>query len=164
MDPTELLRRRRLHLDRLATTGGALGERAAAVQRADWIARPKGAALRNLLAVLAERGVTIRASSFDAVAVPPDVQLDLLDLASIREHIARLVFVEIKTARQPRVRPDFAGFFFALTEGEIEAAVALADQHCVALFNALTNEMTITTVAEILRRSRSTTMQISVQL
>ena len=78
--------------------------------------------------------------------------------------MAQTVFIEIKTANQPRVKPEFAGFFFALTETEILVAEQLGGRHKVDLYNNLTGELLLTTVSEILGRSRSTNWQVSGQL
>lgn len=85
-----------------------------------WISRPKGPALRSLLTTLAETGISIKPSSFDAVATPEP--LDFLKPGSLRARLPHVTFIEIKTANQTRVQHGFAGFFFALTESEITAA------------------------------------------
>jgi len=127
-----------------------------------WISRPKGPALRSLLSALAETGVTIKASSFDALATPEP--LDFADPDRLRHQLADVTFIEIKTANQARVKPGFDGFFFALTESEISAADQLGARHRVALYNNLTAELLITSVPEIIARSRSMNWQLSVQL
>jgi hypothetical protein len=58
----------------------------------------------------------------------------------------------------------FSGFFFALTESEIAAAELLGHRHRVALFNNLTGELLISSVPDIIARTRSMTWQLSVQL
>jgi len=75
-----------------------------------------------------------------------------------------MTFIEIKTANQGRVRADFSGYFFAFTEGEIEAAEALGNRHKVMLNNNLTGETLLSSVPELLVRARSTTWQLSIQL
>ena len=127
-----------------------------------WISRPKGSPLRALLAALAETGVTIKASSFDALATSEP--LDLASPDRLRDQLSSVTFIEIKTANQARVKPGFDGFFFALTESEISAADQLGARHRVALFNNLTNELLITSVPDIIARSRSMNWQLSVQL
>lgn len=62
------------------------------------------------------------------------------------------------------MKPGFAGFFFALTEGEMAAAEALGSRHRVALFNKLTGELKLSSVQDILARARSSNWQLSVQL
>lgn len=162
MDLFEIIARKRAHLERLANRRGAQGEQAALILMDAWLPRPKGIELKLLLDALAETGVHIKPSSFDAIASL--ARVDFHDRDSLRAQLDSLVFIEIKTANQARVKPGFAGFFFALTEGEIAAAEALGDRHRVALFNNMTGELLLTSVPEILARSRSTNWQVSVQL
>ncbi|RQQ15535.1 hypothetical protein DF107_09070 [Burkholderia stagnalis] len=75
-----------------------------------------------------------------------------------------MMFIEIKTANQKRVRSGFTGFFFALTEGEIAASEVLKERHCVALYNKLSNELLMTSVPAILARAKSMNWQVSIQL
>lgn len=162
LSPLEFIKEKRRHLVRLANQSGSAGEAAALQTMEAWSPRPKGAQLRRLLEALDADGITIKASSFDAMATPDALSFE--DPIALSEQLARTVFIEIKTANQPRVRPGFAGFFFALTEAEILAAEQLGERHRVALFNNLTGELLLTRVSEILRRSRSTNWQVSVQL
>jgi hypothetical protein len=83
---------------------------------------------------------------------------------SIAYNLKEMHFIEIKTASQARVKADFSGFFFALTENEILASEALGEKHKVALYNKHTGDIVLTTVSEILSRARSTTWQVSIQL
>jgi hypothetical protein len=106
--------------------------------------------------------VTIKASSFDALAASEP--LDFTNLERLRRQIGDVTFIEIKAANQPRVQPGFAGFFFALTESEISAADQLGPRHRLALFNNLSGELLITSVPDIIARSRSMNWQLSVQL
>jgi len=162
MTPLEVIRTKRAHLARLANQGGAAGEQAALLSMNHWISRPKGPALRVLLTALAETGVAIKASSFDALATSEP--LDFATPARLREQLSGVTFIEIKTANQARVKPGFDGFFFALTESEISAADQLGSRHRVALYNNLTAELLITSVPDIIARSRSMNWQLSVQL
>jgi hypothetical protein len=164
MGPVDLLRLRREHIDRLAATSGAAGETAAASVAATWVPRPKGADLKRLIATLADKDIKIQGSSFDFIAVPEGVVLDLQQTESIRAVLPRLTFIEVKTANSARVLPGFKNFFFALTEKEILASEALGSQHVVVLFNRATAEMLYTSVRAILSQSRSTNWQVSVQL
>lgn len=77
--------------------------------------------------------------------------------------VAGVWLVEIKSARQPRVKSGFAGFFLALTESEVVAAEAWRPRHRVALYNRLTGELQLTSVPEILARAKSTNWQLSGQ-
>lgn len=160
--PLEIIAAKRAHLSRLANQGGAAGEQKALLLMDQWVPRPKGVPLRNLLLELANSGIMIKASSFDALAIPNSI--DLLDQSQVRRHLSEFTFIEVKTANQPRVQPGFKGFFFALTESEINAAEQLGPRHKVALYNKITGELMLTSVPEILRRTTSMNWQLSVQL
>jgi len=162
MTPLDIIRSKRAHLERLANQRGAAGEQTALLSMADWRNRPRGVELRALLAALAETGVVIKASSFDALSAPEP--LDFASPDRLREQMAGVTFIEIKTANQSRVREGFGGFFFALTESEIAAADQLGTRHRVALYNSLTAELLMTSVPEIIARSRSMNWQLSIQL
>lgn len=161
MTPFEIIATKHAHLARLANQSGAAGEQTALL-RMNWLPRPKGFGLRTLLAELANTGINIKASSFDAVA--SEGALDFTDATAVRSALPELTFIEIKTSNQPRVQLGFGGFFFALTESEISAAEMLGSRHRVALHNNLTGELVLTSVAEIVARARSMTWQLSVQL
>ena len=162
----ELLKMKREHVQRLANANGAAGESMALdlLEGSRFVRRPKGIGLRHLMAALAEIGITIKPTSFDVVALPEGQSVDFMSVDSIRLALPQMTFIEVKTANQQRVKPDFSSFFFALTEGEIRAAEALGSRHGVLLINRATNASLLTTVPEILARARSTTWQVSVQL
>jgi hypothetical protein len=162
--PLELINLKREHVKRLANQKGAAGEAEVLATNVHFVARPKGPALDILMAALRESGVIVKRSSFDAIALPVGRVLDFTDAAAVRVSLPDMVFVEIKTANQARVRPDFSGFFFALTEGELIASEALGSRHRVMLLNKATGAMLLTSVPEILMRAKSTNWQVSVQL
>lgn len=164
MNPIEVIEAKRQHLARLANQRGASGELSALAEMENWVPRPRGIGLKVLLAALGETGVVIKGSSFDAIAFPVTESINFTDLASVRAALPKMTFIEIKTANQERVRPGFTGFFFALTEGEIAASEALGSRHRVALYNKLSGELLLTSVPEILTRTKSTNWQLSVQL
>lgn len=120
--------------------------------------------MKNLMRVLMDAGTPIKPSSFDAISITSGVTPDYEDVEALRALLPSMVFIEIKTANQERVKPGFSGYFFALTENEIDAAEKLGDRHRVALFNRLTGELRITSVRELLSQARSMTWQLSVQL
>ncbi len=161
--PLDLINLKRQHVKRLANQKGAAGEAEVLAATVQYMARPKGRALDNLMAALKESGVVIKGSRFDAVALLIDRVVDFTDAAAVKANLPDMVFVEIKTANQERVRPDFSGFFFALTEGELVASEALGSRHRVMLLNNATGTMPLTSVPEILARARSTNWQVSVQ-
>lgn len=164
MNPLEVIKAKRQHLARMANQSGASGELSALAEMEHWVARPRGAGLKVLLAALAETGLVIKGSSFDAIAFPTAEQINFTDPDMVRTALPRMTFIEIKTANQERVRPGFTGFFFALTEGEIAASEALKERHRVALYNNVSGELLLTSVPEILARTKSMNWQLSVQL
>ena len=164
MKPIEIIELKRQHLERLANQKGAAGEVKALEEMEHWVPRPRGKALKVLLSVLQDSGISIKGSSFDAISLPNTGMVDFCDPESVKAALPDMVFVEIKTCNQSRVREDFSGFFFALTESEIAASEALHSQHRVALYNESTGSMLLTSVSEIVSRAKSTNWQVSVQL
>lgn len=164
MSLIEVIKAKRAHLARFANQSGAAGELSALAEMASWGSRPKGKALQVLLASLRDTGISIKASSFDAIAFPPNCKVDFTDPKSVAAALPGMCFIEIKSASQSRVKPNFDGFFFALTENEISAADQLGDRHRVALYNKVSGTVFLTSVADILARARSSTWQLSVQL
>lgn len=160
----DLVRAKRAHVERLANQNGAAGESVALSTMEHWVERPKGNGLKVLLAALRESGINIKGSSFDAISLPPTNDLDFTDTRAVQNALPNMCFVEIKSANQSRVKPGFGGFFFALTESEILAAEALGVRHRVALYNKLTGELILTSVAEIMAQAKSSNWQVSVQL
>ncbi len=155
---------KRAHVERFANRSGAAGEVVALAEMAHWIARPKGNDLKVRLAALRDTGVNIEGSSFEAISLSSASVVDFSNAADVAAALPGMSFVEIKSANQIRVKPGFTGFFFALTESEIVAAETLGPRHRVALYNTLSGELQLTSVAEILARAKSSTWQLSVQL
>ena len=164
MTPLELVRSKREHAARLANQRGAAGERIALEDMEHWMPRPSGPALKVLLGELRATGKIIKSTSFDAIHIPGVANVDFSNAEVVRAALPDMTFIEIKSASQSRVKPGFAGFFFALTEGEIAAAEVLGSKHRVALYNRLTGELQLSSVQEIFSRARSSNWQLSVQL
>ena len=164
MKPIEVIKLKREHLARLANQSGSTGEYRAVDKMTNWLPRPRGEGLKILLLALKESGVEIKGSSFDAVALPKGLTIDFTDFRKVKKMLPEMIFIEIKSASQSRVKKDFSGFFFALTESEISAAQALGERHKVALYNKLTGQILISSVPEIVERAKSTNWQVSVQL
>lgn len=143
---------------------GSSGEQALIASIDALIPRPRGAALRLLLDELAQVGISIAGTSFDAILLPDDAEIEVTDVDSVRRHLPEMTFAEIKSTNKTSVREDFSGFFFSLTEKEIDAARQLGERHIVLLQNMITGALVQTRVGEIAARSRSTTWQVSVQL
>ena len=164
MNPIEVIDLKRKHLARFANQTGAEGEAYAVDSMNDWVPRPKGNELKILLSALKSSGIEIKRSSFDAISHPNAEQINFANQSEVEAALNDMVFIEIKTANQERVKEDFTGFFFALTESEIAASEALQNRHKVALFNKRTGVIQMTTVPEIVARAKSTNWQVSVQL
>ena len=164
MTPLELVTSRREHAARLANQRGAAGELIALEEMQHWMPRPSGMGLKVLLNELRAAGKVIKSTSFDAIHIPGFASFDFSQALAVRAALPDMTFIEIKSASQSRVKPGFAGFFFALTEGEIAAAEVLGSKHRVALYNKLTGELQLSSVQEIITRARSSNWQISVQL
>lgn len=160
----EIIKAKRTHLARFANQNGAAGEASALAEMAHWVPRPKGKALQVLLGALNATGISIKPSSFDAIALPLGCKLDFLSAVQVAKALPSMCFIEVKSANQSRVKPGFGGFFFALTENEISAAEQLHERHRVALYNKATGDVLLTSVAEIMGRAKSSTWQVSVQL
>lgn len=164
MKPIEVIELKRKHLARFANQTGAEGEAHAVDSMNDWVPRPKGNELKILLSALKSSGVEIKHSSFDAISHPNAEQINFANPLEVEAAVNEMVFIEIKTANQERVKEDFSGFFFALTESEISASEVLHGRHKVALFNKRTGAIQMTTVPEIIARAKSANWQVSVQL
>ena len=164
MTPLELVQSKREHAARLANRRGADGEQTALEDMQHWMPRPSGKGLKVLLDELRAMGKIIKSTSFDAIHIPGVGNIDFTDTQAVRNALPEMTFIEIKSASQRRVKPGFAGFFFALTEGEIAAAEVLGSMHRVALYNKLTGELVLSSVQEIITRARSSNWQMSVQL
>ena len=162
MNMIQIIAAKRVHVDRMAAQSGAAGELSAIATTDKWIPRPKGAGLKIPLTELEATGIVIKGSSFDAITCRRPV--DFMNPDDVRAKLADITFIEIKTANQSRIKSGFGGFFFAITENEISASEQLGQRHLVALLNKAIGEMQITSVPDILARSRSMTWQLSVQL
>ncbi|MEW8294038.1 MAG: hypothetical protein AB2715_05210 [Candidatus Thiodiazotropha sp.] len=164
MKPIEVIELKRRHLARFANESGAEGEVYAIESMNEWIPRPKGNELKILLSALKKSGIEIKRSSFDAISHPDAAHINFAMPSEVETALDEMVFIEIKTANQERVKDDFTGFFFALTESEIAASEILQERHKVALFNKRTGVIKMTTVPEIISCAKSTNWQVSVQL
>ena len=160
----ELLALKRKHIQRLANQRGAAGEVSVLARLDNYVPRPRGLGLKILLNALLKNGIQIKATSFDAIQLPHSNGIDFSDSEAVERDLNQMVFIEIKTANQNRVKPDFTGFFFALSENEIAASEALGRQHRVVLVNNITGESVVTSVPEIIGKAKSSTWQLSIQL
>lgn len=164
MNPIEFIKAKNQHIERLSNQSGASGETIVLEKMPNWLRRPRGIGLKILLAALREDGIEIKGSSFDVIALQNEDKIDFTDAELVKSRLSEMIFIEIKTTTQRRVKEDFSGFFFALTENEITAADVLGGRHKVALYNKLTDKLLITSVSEILTRKKSSSWQLSIQL
>lgn len=164
IDLPGLLAARHVHRERLSNRTGAHGESEVVAIHNRFLPRPKGADLARLLAALKETGITIKKSSFDAIAVPDGIEVDFTSPASLQAAVSLMTFIEIKTSTQERVGPNFENFLFSFPECEILAAEVLGDRHQVLLYNKLNGIHLFSTVPALLARARSKTWQLTTQL
>ncbi|MDQ8048082.1 hypothetical protein [Luteibacter sp.] len=99
------------------SASGALGEELA-IYKHGWTRRPVGKEMANLLAALKQNGIDIQRTSFDALLVPDDVELELGTLYGLAERIKKATFIEIKSARRKNMPADFTEFFLPLPTGK----------------------------------------------
>lgn len=166
VDIESLLAGRKRRLRRMANQRGASGERLilSAHGYQNLVPRPSGPAMTAILKALEMEGTKIKRTSFDAILLRPDAKPDFSTIESAAAAIEGAIFLEIKATTRANVADDFTGFFFAVTEGEMQAAERLGRRHRVVLYNQLTGKTLETTVSDILARAKSATWQLSVQL
>lgn len=92
---------------------------------------------QNLLVAFAKKGKVVYGKAFDVIKVSAAVDLD--DLSKIENHLEDITVFEIKSSRKT-LRPDFSGYFFALTGAEVLVAQSLKKQFKFALVNTKTCE------------------------
>jgi len=162
----KLIESKKAHIARYSVENGILGERSLLDSEVLWIKRPKGKEMKNLLTALKQfENIEIKASSFDFISIPENINVDFMDISSLSAILKSITFIELKTCNQKRVTtPDFKNFFFAITENEIIASELLGDRHKVVLHNKITGHKLITTIPEIINRSNSKNWQLSVSL
>lgn len=80
--------------------------------------------------------------------------MDLDSAESIYERIDDLLVCEIKSTNNPSVKERFAGYFFAITAGEMLTAQSLGDRYRFVFVNTITRELLDLSLREIFARSR----------
>src|SRR6266567_8422366 len=86
---------------------------------------PTGKQRQNLLVAFAKRGKVVYGRAFDVVKLSSPVDLD--NLAEVEKHLEQIRVFEVKSTRK-KLRPDFSGYFFALTAAEVLVAQSLKKQ------------------------------------
>lgn len=106
---------------------------------------------QNLVVAFAKRGMVVYGKAFDIVRLNAEVDLD--DLADIEQGFDRFTIFEIKSTRKP-LKPNFAGYFFALTAAELLVAQSLKKNFKFVLVNITTGDFLELTLMEIFAKAR----------
>ncbi|MGI8980939.1 MAG: hypothetical protein ACR2FY_17060 [Pirellulaceae bacterium] len=106
---------------------------------------------QNLLVAFAKKGKVLYGKAFDVVKTTHAVDLD--DLESVERNLASIVIAEIKATKK-NLPHDFAGFFFALTAGEVLVAQSLKDQFRFVFVNTATKGFLELRLTEIFSRAK----------
>lgn len=106
---------------------------------------------QNLLVAFAKRGKVVYGKAFDVIKLFVHVNLD--ELAEVEKHLDSVVVFEIKSTRK-KLRPDFSGYFFALTGAEVLVAQSLKKQFKFVLVNTGTREHIEMSLSEIFARAK----------
>ncbi|HEY0193138.1 MAG TPA: hypothetical protein VGC42_18600 [Kofleriaceae bacterium] len=105
-----------------------------------------------LLVAFAQGQQVVYGKAFDIVRCPRD--LDLEDPAAMSPRLAEISICEIKSTNKASVKPEFRGFFFAITAGEMLTAQSLGSQYRFIFVNTLTHEYLEMSLQQIFARSR----------
>ncbi len=106
---------------------------------------------QNLLVAFASAGKVIYGKAFDVVRVTEDIDLD--DIKAVERDLKKICLCEIKSTRK-RLKPDFSGYFFALTAGEVLVAQSLKKQFRFVLVNTITGDFAEFSLTEIFARAK----------
>ncbi len=112
---------------------------------------PTGKQRQNLLVAFAKRGKVVYGRAFDVVKLSAPV--DLADPAEVERYLERIKVFEVKSTRK-RLRPDFSGYFFALTAAEVLVAQSLKEQFGFVLVNTGTREHLEMSLSGIFARAK----------
>ncbi len=112
---------------------------------------PTGKQRQNLLVAFAKRGKVVYGRAFDVVKLSANVNLD--ELAQTEKQLEHVMVFEIKSTRK-KLRPDFSGYFFALTAAEVLVAQSLKKQFGFVLVNTGTGEHLEMSLSEIFARAK----------
>ncbi len=112
---------------------------------------PTGKQRQNLLVAFAKRGKVVYGRAFDVVKLSSPVDLD--NLAEVEKHLEQIRVFEVKSTRK-KLRPDFSGYFFALTAAEVLVAQSLKKQFGFVLVNTGTGEHLEMSLSEIFARAK----------
>jgi hypothetical protein len=93
--------------------------------------------------------------AFDAVRIPPGVEVDLDELVSVEANLHHLMLYEVKSTNRKNLEDDFRGYFFALTAAELLVAQSLGTQFRFLLVHTLSGARLELSLQELLSRARS---------
>lgn len=100
----------------------------------------------------ATAGYVIYGKAFDIVRCSSKVNLD--DVESIGRNLETIVIFEIKATDKKSVKPDFRGYFFAITAAELLVAQSLGDRYRFAFVNTITRTHVELSLRELFARAR----------
>lgn len=106
---------------------------------------------QNLLVAFAKRGKVVYGKAFEVVKVSSAI--DLASLEQVETHLDQIKVFEVKSTRK-KLKPDFSGYFFALTAAEVLVAQSLKKQFGFVLVNTGTREHLEMTLSEIFSRAK----------
>lgn len=105
-----------------------------------------------ILVAYARAQRVVYGKAFDIVKCPEHV--DLNDADSILRNLNEVVVLEIKSTNKKSVKPDFRGYFFAITAAELLVAQNLGERYRFIFVNTITRKHLELTLREIFARSR----------
>jgi hypothetical protein len=116
---------------------------------------PTKAQRRNLAMAFAGQDKIVYGRAFDAVRIPPDLDIDLDDLAAVEANLHHLTLYEIKSTNRKNLGDDFHGYFFALSTAELLVAQSLGPQFRFLLVHTLSGARLELGLQDLLSRARS---------
>ncbi len=112
---------------------------------------PTGQQKLNLLVAFAKRNMVIYGNAFDALRLLQPVDLD--SQSEIDEHLDDLVLYEIKSTNRA-IKPDFSGYFFALTTAELLVAQNLKNRYKFVFVNVTTEEYLELSLTDVFAKAK----------
>jgi hypothetical protein len=112
---------------------------------------PSASQRQNLLVAFAKSGKAVYGKAFDVVRLRSKVNLD--NLQEIESKLLDIILIEIKSTKK-QLPPDFTGFFFALTGGEVLVAQSLKNQFRFAFVNTVSQSVLELSLSEVFGRAR----------
>ena len=132
-------------------SGQQTAKKAAAILAKKGYVIPTALQRQNLLVAFAKKRKVVYGKAFDVVKLAGPVDLD--DLADLEANLRLVTIFEVKSTKK-RLSPDFAGFFFAITAGEVLVAQSLKAQFKFVLVNTATTQHLEMDLAQIFARAR----------